>query len=67
MTSLFARWDRETLQRLLFPVLFGPTMNWYMRSMPRSTVAKLYEIGCASQSADVQENFNLWMQFVKRD
>ena len=48
-------------------MLFGPMMNWYMRSMPKDTVEELRKIGCDSQSPDVQENFNLWMQFVNRE
>ena len=67
LTDLFLRWDREALVGLLFPVLFGPTMNWYMRSMPQDVVGRLQSIGCASQQPDVQENFNLWMQFVRRE
>lgn len=67
LADLFARWDHEALSRVLFPVLFGPMMNWYMRSMPKDTVEELRKIGCGSQSPDVQENFNLWMQFANRE
>ena len=61
LASLFLRWDRGVLRRVLYPVLFGKMMNWYMRAMPRDIVQQLEETGCESQPPEVQENFNLWM------